>query len=118
MKSKIINSFFLATCGILFWLITIDVSGKWVGKVDYNGTDVPLTYDFKTEGAKLTGNITTPYGESQISDGKVDKDVITFNTQLNGTTIPQTGKVYQDSIVMKMDYNGNEMTATLKRAKN
>jgi hypothetical protein len=118
MNSKIFNSFVLALCGVLFWVITLDISGKWTGKVDFNGNDVPLTYDFKSEGDKLTGSVQTPYGESAISDGKVDKDVITFNTQLNGINIPQSGKMFQDSIILKINYDGNEMTTTLKRVKN
>lgn len=117
MKSKIFNFLAFTFSGVLLCLAALDVNGKWAGFVDYNGNAVDLTYNFKTEGSKLTGTLQTPYGESPIADGKIDQDKISFSTQLNGTTIPQTGKVYQDSIVMMINYQGNQMQAVLKRVK-
>ncbi|MBS7563674.1 hypothetical protein KHS38_04585 [Mucilaginibacter sp. Bleaf8] len=117
MKSKILNSLALTFCGAMICLFTLDITGKWIGFVDYNGNAIDLAYNFKADGDKLTGTSETPYGQSTIADGKIDKDNISFNIQLNGTSIPHTGKIYQDSIVLKMNYQGTEMQTTLKRAK-
>ncbi|WP_345951692.1 hypothetical protein ABDD95_09705 [Mucilaginibacter sp. PAMB04274] len=117
MNSKIFNSFVLAVCGVLFCVILADVSGKWSGYIDYNGNDIPLTYNFKADGDKLTGTSDTPLGTADITDGKIDKDMISFKVDLNGSTATHIGKVYQDSIKLKITYNGADFLTTLKRNK-
>jgi hypothetical protein len=117
MNTKIFNSLVLAVCGILFCIILADVNGKWSGYIDYNGSDVPLTYNFKSEGDKLTGTSESPLGTNEIKDGKIEKDVITFKVNLNGELATHTGKIYPDSINLKINYGGNEFNTTLKRPK-
>ncbi|MGC8794461.1 MAG: hypothetical protein ACP5U2_13835 [Bryobacteraceae bacterium] len=56
-----------------------DVTGKWVAEVPgRQGQTMQMTFNFKQEGEKLTGTISTPRGESPISDGKVVGDQISF----------------------------------------
>ena len=117
MNTKIINSFVLAVCGILFCLILADVNGKWTGRLDYNGNDIPLAYSFKTDGDKITGVSETPLGTNEIKDGKIEKDIITFKVDLNGETATHTGKIFADSINLKINYQGNEFLTTLKRSR-
>ena len=117
MNTKIINSLVLAVCGILFCLIVADTNGKWSGYIDYNGSDIPLNYNFKSEGGKLTGTSETPFGINEILEGKVEKDVMTFKVNLNGELVKHTGKIYPDSINLKIDYQGSEFSTTLKRSK-
>jgi hypothetical protein len=117
MNRKVFNSLIMAVCGILFCLMLGDVNGKWIGYADYNGNDIPLTYTFKTEGNKLTGTSQTPLGTAEITDGKIEKDVITFKTSVNGEAVTHSGKVFTDSITLTMTFQGNQFAATLKRAK-
>lgn len=117
MNKKLFNSALIAVCGLFFCLILSDITGKWAGVASYNGQDVPLTYNFKVDGDKLTGTTQTPFGAAEITDGKIDKDQITFNVELNGTTVTNSGKVYPDSINLKINYQGYEALTTLKRSK-
>jgi len=117
MNTKIFNSLVLAVCGVLFCLILADVNGKWTGYIDYNGSDVPLTFNFKTDGDKITGTSETPLGTSEIKEGKIEKDILTFKVDINGEMAVHTGRIFADSINMKINYQGNTFATTLKRSK-
>jgi hypothetical protein len=117
MNTKLFNSLVLAVCGVLFCLILADVNGKWTGYIDYNGSDIPLTYNFKTDGGKITGTSETPLGTSEIKEGKIEKDILTFKVDLNGEMATHTGRIFADSINLKITYQGNDFMTTLKRSK-
>jgi hypothetical protein len=93
-------------------MLGADVSGKWKGSMpgrDGNTRDV--SFNFKADGSKLSGTMMGPMGrETEISDGKVDGDNISFNVKLdlNGTamTIVYTGKVKGEEIDMKSQREG------------
>lgn len=71
-----------------------DVTGKWTATIESPRGTQNLSFDFHVDGAALTGKITTQRGDSDISDGKVDGDTITFN--------------------QKVSFNGNDMTIVYK----
>ncbi len=77
-------------------------SGKWTGDVTTPRGTQTLTFDFHVDGTTLTGKITSPRGESDISEGKIDGDNITFtqNVNFNGNEmkIAYVGKVEGDTI--------------------
>ncbi len=82
--------------------LAADFNGKWNAQVQgRNGTQT-LVFDFHVDGATLTGKITTPRGDTDISNGKVDGDTITFDQVLNfngnSITISYTGKADGDTI--------------------
>lgn len=54
------------------------VDGKWVATLETPRGEMKLNFDFKTDGAKLTGTVTNQMGESEIRDGKIDGDTIEF----------------------------------------
>lgn len=61
-----------------------DVAGKWTAQVPGRGGDpVTTNITLQVDGAKLTGTISTPQGETKIEDGKVDGDKISFVTNVN-----------------------------------
>lgn len=61
-----------------------DVSGKWVAQVPgRDGQTRELTFNFTVNGDQLTGTITTPRGDSEISDGKVTGNQISFTQTMN-----------------------------------
>ncbi|GAB2705165.1 hypothetical protein GCM10027037_33640 [Mucilaginibacter koreensis] len=95
-----------------------DLTGKWTGSVKGpDGSEYSLGYNFKTEGDKLTGTIESPIGTAAIENGKIKGDEFTFSSNLNGMEIPHKGKYYTDSVGIDIDYGGQTMHATLKRAK-
>jgi hypothetical protein len=56
-----------------------DVSGKWVAQVPgRQGNTQEVTFNFKVDGAKLTGTMTNPRGDQEITEGKVAGDDISF----------------------------------------
>jgi len=77
--------------------LAADFNGKWTGDVQgRNGNTQTLTFDFHVDGANLTGKITTPRGDVDLSNGKVDGDNISFDQVLN--------------------FNGNSITISYKGA--
>src|SRR5580693_410926 len=60
-------------------LLAADAAGTWKGSFDFNGATVSLTFNLKTNGAAVTGTIDgLPTTASEIKEGKVDGDSITF----------------------------------------
>lgn len=82
--------------------LAADVSGKWSGTITTPRGEQQIAFTFKVDGATLTGTVTTQRGDSDISDGKIDGDNISFNQKVsfngNDMTISYTGKVDGDSI--------------------
>lgn len=100
--------------------LAADVTGKWTASVESRrGGTQTITFDFHVDGSALTGKITTPRGDSDISNGKVDGDTITFDQVMNFNgnqrTISYKGTVDGDSIKFTRsfgDRTGPEFTAT------
>jgi hypothetical protein len=101
MLRKLALAFLFVTLGSLTALAA-DVSGKWTANVETPRGTQTLTFDLHVDGANLTGTITSPRGTSDIKDGKVDGDSLSFNQAVsfngNDFTINYTGKVDGDTI--------------------
>ena len=82
--------------------LAADFSGKWTGDVTTPRGTQTLTFDFHVDGSTLTGKVTSPRGDTDITNGKVDGDNISFDTVLNFNgnefTITYTGKADGDTI--------------------
>ncbi len=82
--------------------LAADVTGKWNATVETPRGTQNLTFDFHADGATLTGKVTTPRGDSDITDGKIDGDNISFtqvvNFNGNEMKINYTGKADGDAI--------------------
>ncbi len=100
-----------------------DISGTWKASFDTQIGKQEYTYTFAVKGAALTGKAKSANGESDLVDGKVDGDKVSFvenlNFQGNAIRITYTGKVVSaDEIKFSRDVAGmaqEELTA--KRAK-
>jgi hypothetical protein len=114
----------------LFWALALvglltlsafaaDVSGKW--KSEFPGRDGQMmtsNLTLKVDGGKLTGTISGRMGESQISEGKISGDEISFvvvrEMQGQEMKIQYKGKVADDeikmSVVFREDMPAREMT--------
>jgi len=103
------------------------VDGEWESSVPgMDGKPMKYTYDFKTDGDKLTGT-TVGYGgrEMEIEDGKIDGNNISFKTVTRNmgmkTTSKYTGLFLGDTLKLSLITNmGNgdspPMTFDAKRA--
>ena len=96
-----------------------DVTGKWTADMEgRNGQKMTATFNLKAEGATLTGTVSGRMGETQITNGKVEGDKISFDVvrEFNGNSFTQhyTGTVSGDTIAFKVEGSrgpAREMTA-------
>jgi hypothetical protein len=118
MKRKLFNPIALACCFIVFAAFVIaDLNGKWIGVIKTpDGNDLQVTYNFKVDGDKLTGTGESPAGTVTIDDGKITGDAFTFKVTVDGTDYPHSGKMYADSCGLDIDFGGQKVHTTLKRA--
>jgi len=99
-----------------------DVSGRWTASIDTQIGVQNYTYDFKVEGAKLTGKAKSQFGETEIIEGTVNGDQIKFVENLNfegqPIRIEYTGRISGDEIKFNRkvaDFASEDFVA--KRAK-
>src|SRR5258706_14973330 len=105
MKRKLFGSKTLACCFIFLIAVFADLNGKWTGVVKIpDGTDLQVTYNFKVSGDTLTGTAESTSGVYTIDNGKVSGDTFSFDVTAEGTVYPQTGKIYEDSCGLDIDF--------------
>jgi opacity protein-like surface antigen len=117
---------FLA-CAVLMTVLAgaalaADITGNWTGSAG----QLSLTFVFKQDGEKLTGEVTGPQGDPlPISDGKVQGDKVSFTVKVdmggNSMIVTNEGDIKGDEITLTTkvegggDFGGGPMT--LKRQK-
>ena len=88
--------------------LAADFNGKWTATVESPRGTQTIAVDFHVDGAKLTGKVTTPRGDTDISDGKIDGDTISFaqvmNRDGNEFKITYTGKADGETIKFTRQY--------------
>ena len=98
------NSFWLP---VLLLLLAIparadDIAGKWTASFDTQIGVQNYTYTFKVDGTKLTGTAESAAGKTEIAEGAVKGDEISFvenlNFEGNALKIAYTGKISGDEI--------------------
>jgi len=92
-----------------------EATGIWKGQAD-TGTEIVL--NLKVEGQTLTGTATLGGGKEQpISNGKVDKDELSFSmpSLYGGGTVNAKGKLEADSLRLSLETAMGTAQATLKR---
>jgi hypothetical protein len=90
-----------------------DVTGKWSAEVQGRGGQTrQVTINLKASGDALTGTISGPQGDTEISDGKVSADEVSFNVtrEFQGNTVKMhyTGKVAGDEIKFTVTREGGQ----------
>ena len=101
-----------------------EIDGKWKGAMSSrDGNAREVAFQFKAEGAALTGNFIGPMGrEIAIQDGKVSGDSISFSVSLefNGSMVKigYAGKLSGGELNMRMQREAASRSVefTLKRA--
>jgi hypothetical protein len=106
-KQATIAAAILVACAFL--ALAADISGKWVAQIPgRQGTTTEWTFNFKVEGGKLTGTISSQRGEQQITDGSVTGDTVQFTVVRQGGQ-GEIKELYKGTIA------GNEIKFTRTR---
>jgi len=114
---------FLALAGFLLasMLLAADISGTWTGMMSFGDNQIPLTYVFKQDGAKLTGTVASPNGDLPLQEGKVDGDKLSFFVMVdmggNPTRFVGAGTLKGEEIALETKSSDFTTTMTLKKAK-
>jgi hypothetical protein len=77
-----------------------DITGKWTASFDTQIGKQNYTYDFVAKDGTLTGKIVSDLGSSDVIDGKIDGDKVTFVENLK----------FQDMDI-KITYTGTVVSA-------
>jgi hypothetical protein len=113
----------IVTAVLLLFLLAIpviaaEIDGKWTATVDgMDGNKMELTYNFKADGTKLTGSVTSPMGEMQITEGKIEGNAVEFTVGNEQFSVSSKGTLSGDEIKLTTEMMGNTTTSVLKRVK-
>ena len=105
-----------------------DVTGKWTGQMGGpdGGGGMSISFEFKQDGTKLTGTTDGPGGQTQIKDGKVEGNKISFTISVDAgggdMKVLHEGTIDGDEIKLNIKMDGGPGGdgpggITLKRAK-
>lgn len=99
-----------------------DISGFWKGNFEFNGNTLPLTFNFQSKGATVTGNIEgMGAAPIQIHDGKIDANTVTFwvsaDYQGQTYTLNYTGKISPGQIDFTFGTSDGSWGATVTAKK-
>jgi hypothetical protein len=90
-----------------------DVTGSW--KAEYttpDGTQRQSTFNLKADGDKLTGKVVSAMGETDIQNGSIKGDDVSFsvvrNFNGNDVTLKYSGKVSGDEMKLKVSFNDEQ----------
>ena len=101
-------------------MFAADVTGKWTGTVETPNGTRDVTMNLKADGSNLTGTVSGRNGDTEIKDGKINGDDISFTVirNFNGNEIKQnyTGKVSGNTVKFKYQMRDREVELTVKRA--
>ena len=103
----------LLSCVLAVSAFAADVTSKWTSEMQgRGGQTMTTTFTLKADGSSLTGSMTGLGGETDIANGKIDGDTISFDVtrEFNGQsfTMHYTGKVSGDEIKFKAEREGGE----------
>jgi hypothetical protein len=104
----------LVGCLLTASMWAADATGKWTAEMQgRGGQTMTVTMNLKADGDKLTGNVSGRNEPTDITDGKIDGNNISFSVvrQFNGNQIKQTykGKLDGDVIHFSMTMEGGQM---------
>jgi hypothetical protein len=111
MKFRLI----LLSCALVAAAFAADVTGKWTYEMQGRNGAMTGTINLKADGSAVTGTVSGRGGETEISDGKIDGDTVTFSVvrEFNGNkmTMKYTGTVSGDGIKFKVHSEGSDRPA-------
>jgi hypothetical protein len=96
-------------CVLTFAVMAADVTGKWTWEQQGQNGATTVSLSLKADGGKLTGTLDGGRGPTEISDGKVDGNSISFSVKRNmrGTDVvtPYKGIVNESGDSMKIEFS-------------
>jgi len=95
--------------------LAADLTGTYKGSVFYQGNNLDITYKLKAEGEKLSGSITSEYGELPLFDGKVTGNDFTYKIDIGNGPMESKGVFMGDSIVITSNLGAGDVKYTFKR---
>jgi hypothetical protein len=113
----------VALCVLAFVpLHAADIDGKWSGSIDTPMGAIPLEFNFKADGATLTGSMGgQDGGQFPIKNGKIDGNRISFNVSVDfggmSFDFVYTGTVSGETLEMSSDFMGMPFMFSMKKAK-
>ena len=91
-----------------------DADGKWAGKITTPNGTVPISFDLKTDGNKVTGTSVGPQGEVKITDGALEGNLISFKLVFHvydtDITLKYRGIVSPDHIDFQLIFGVDDPT--------
>jgi hypothetical protein len=113
MKKKLVLSVFFALLVSFSFAQDNNITGHWTGEVM---NQYKITYDFVAKGDSLTGKDTHYDGTvSEISNGKVMGDSISYSVPIQGQLTPITGKLKGGVLTLYFSVQGYDLSADLKK---
>jgi hypothetical protein len=90
------------------------LTGKWQGETD-GGASIAL--DLTVKGTSVSGTLIRNEQSTTITDGKVEKDTLTFKATINERAETFSGRVEKDHLKLWLERQGPEKAVTLTRVK-
>ena len=92
-------------------MLAADATGKWTADMPgRDGNTMTVTMNLKADGGAVTGTVSGRRGDSEISNGKIDGDTISFDVvrEYNGNKMTQhyMGKLDGDTIHFTITMEG------------
>lgn len=114
MKNKILLTTLFTFISISFLFAQgKNLAGHWTGKVM---DQYDLASEYVANGDTLTGKSTHYDGSvSDINNGKIMGDSISYDITYNGDIIHVTGKLNHDVLTVYFNYQGNDLSADMKK---
>ncbi len=105
----------LAGCLMSALIWAADATGKWTAEVQgRGGNTMTVNMNLKADGDKLTGTVSGRNGDTDISDGRIDGDNVSFKVvrEFNGNQITQSykGKLDGDTIHFTVTMEGGNFS--------
>lgn len=108
MKYALTTIFFI---GCLTAFAQKNIDGAWKGSVDSPDGTFELNYNFKAEGNVLTGLLKTQFGDTPLTNGKIDGKKLSFTISFDSFTMNQTGElINENEILLKNDMGEVKLT--------
>jgi cytoskeletal protein CcmA (bactofilin family) len=88
------------------------IDGKWMGKFNGPQGDVNLTFTFKVDADSLSGNVSSDMGTLPIQNGKVNGNKFSYEIDINGRIMSNTGVLEGDTIKLSSPRRDQPMILT------
>jgi hypothetical protein len=101
--------------------LAADIDGKWTYEMTTpNGDKREGAFNFKADGDKLNGTVSSMRGETPISEGKISGDEISFAVvrNFNGQErkMQYKGKIVGNELKLNTSFGERSIEITAKRA--